>query len=110
MKPHKTVCEHESVTVLWNQGHVMANTPDLIFEKKRGNMLTDTCSNTSRQKRYAEGSTKKLKLTSLCIETWRKTNMNCMIIAVVIVGIEIAIEGLKKNLKATTWERSIYSL
>ena len=60
----KPVCEEGIVTVLWNQAvhtdrEVTANRPDIIIKnKKRGNMHTDRCGNTRRQKYCAKGSGK----------------------------------------------------
>ena len=60
----KPVYEEGDVTVLWNQAvhtdrEVTANRPDIIIKnKKRGNMHTDRCGNTCRQKCCAKGSGK----------------------------------------------------
>jgi hypothetical protein len=64
---HKPVYEKEDVTVSWNQAvhtdrEFTANRPDIIIKnKKRGNMHTDRCGNTCRQKCRAKGSGKALK-------------------------------------------------
>jgi hypothetical protein len=51
----KPVYEAADVTVLWNKAvhtdrEVIANMPDIIIKTKRGNMHTDRCGNTHRQK------------------------------------------------------------
>jgi hypothetical protein len=63
----KPVCEHEDLTVLWNQGvhtdrEVTANRPDIIIKNNRENMHTDRCGNTSRQKCHTKGSRKETKI------------------------------------------------
>ena len=61
----KPVFEEGDVTVLWNQEvhtdrEVTANRTDIIIKnKKRGNMHTDRCGNTCRQKCCAKGSGKR---------------------------------------------------
>jgi hypothetical protein len=60
----KPVCQHEDITVLWNQviqtdREVLDNRPDIIIkDMKEKNLLTDRCSNTIRHEQESE---KKLK-------------------------------------------------
>ena len=64
----KPVYEEGDVTVLWNQEvhtdrEVTANRPDIIIKKqKRGNMHTDRCGSTCRQKCCAKGRGKEVKI------------------------------------------------
>jgi hypothetical protein len=64
------VYEEGDVTVLWNQAvhtdrEVTANRPDIIIKNKKrggGNLHTDRCGNTGRQKCCAKGSGKEVKI------------------------------------------------
>ena len=65
----KPVHEERDVTALWNQAvyveiEVTANRPDIIIKnkKKREYMHTDRCGNARRQKYYARGSGKEVKI------------------------------------------------
>ena len=65
----KQVYEEGDVTVLWNQTvhterEVTANRPDIIIinKTKRENMHTYRCGNTNRQKYFAKGSAKEVKI------------------------------------------------
>jgi len=60
---------HTDREVLWNQAvhtdrEVTANRPDIIIKNKtkKENMHTDRCGNTRRQKFYAKGSGKEVKI------------------------------------------------
>jgi hypothetical protein len=70
----KLVCEHEDVTVLWNQGvrtdrEVTADRPDIIIKntKEKTCILIDVAIPAHRNVTQKEAE-KKLKDKSLCIE------------------------------------------
>jgi hypothetical protein len=71
------VCQHEDITVLWNQGvqtdrEVMANRPDIIIKNKKDKicLLIDVAIPSYRNVIQKE-SEKKLKYKYLCIEIQR---------------------------------------
>jgi hypothetical protein len=70
----KPICEHENVTMLWNQGvntdrEVTANRPDIIIKnkKERTCILIDVAIPADRNVAQNEAE-RKLKYKSLCIE------------------------------------------
>ena len=112
-RTHKPVCEHEDVTVLWNQGvhidrDVMANRPDIII-KKKSCILIDVTIPADRNVMQKEAE-KKLQYKSLCIELQQMWNMKCMITPLIIGATRIVTKGLKKNLEAILRKHSIDSL
>jgi hypothetical protein len=77
----KPVCQHEDITVLWNQGvqtdgEVLANRPDIIIKnmKDKTCLLTDVAIPSDRNVIQKE-SEKKLKYKNLSIEIQRMWNM-----------------------------------
>jgi len=111
----KPVYEAGDVTVLWNQAvhtdrEVIANMPDIIIKTKRGNMHTDRCGNTHRQKYCANEAEKKLKYKSLCIEMQRMWNLKCTIVPVITGATGIVTRSLRKNLETVPGKHSIDSL
>jgi hypothetical protein len=113
----KPLCEHEEVTVLWEQGlhtdrEVTANRPGIMIKNKKKEktyILIDMAIPADRNAMQKEAE-KKLKYTSLCIEMQQMWNMKCMIIPVVIGATKIITKGLKKNLEAIPGKHSIDSL
>ena len=82
----KPVCEHEDVTVLWNQElqtdtEVMANRQDTRIKnrKEKTCILIDVAKPADRNVMQKE-TEKKLKYKNLCIEIQRMCNMKCMIL------------------------------
>jgi hypothetical protein len=70
----KPVCEHEDMTVLWNQGvrtdrEVTANKPDTVIKNKKEKtcIMIDVAIPADRNVTQKEAE-KKLKYESLCIE------------------------------------------
>jgi len=66
--------------------------------------------NTCRQKCCANGSGKKLKYKSLCIEIQWMWNLKCTIIPVITGATGIVTRSLRKNLEALPGKHSIDSL
>jgi hypothetical protein len=100
----RPVCEHEDVTVLWNQGvhtdrEVKANKPDIIIKNKKEKtcIVIDVAMPAERNVTQNDAE-KKLKYRSLCIEIQRMWPMKCMIIPVVLGATGIVTRGLRKNL------------
>jgi hypothetical protein len=82
----KPVCQHEDITVLWNQGiqtdkEVLTNRPDIITENKKYEicLLTDVAIPSDRNVTQKE-SEKKLKYKNLSIEIQRMWNMKYFVI------------------------------
>jgi hypothetical protein len=99
----KPVCEHEDVTVLWNQGvprdcvtdrEVTANKPDIIIKNKKEKtcILIDVAVPADRNVTQKEAENK-LKYMSLCIEIQQMWNMKCMILPVVAGATRIVRRG-----------------
>ena len=114
----KPLCEHEDVTVLWNQWvdtdrEVTPNRPDVVIKKKRERektcILLDVAVLSDRNVTQKEAE-KKLKYNSLCIEVQRMWNMKCMIILLLIEATAIVIKGLKKNLEVIPGQHCVASL
>jgi hypothetical protein len=98
------VCEHEDVTVLWNQEvhtdtEVMANRPDIIIKNKKEKtfILIDVAIPANRKVTKKEAEKKNYK--SLCIEIQRMWNMKCMIIPVKTGATGIVTKILTTNLE-----------
>jgi hypothetical protein len=79
-------------------------------KQKRENMNIDRCGNTRREKCRAEGSGKKSKYKSLCIEIQRMWDLKCTIIPVIIGATGIVTRSLRKNLEDIPGKHSIDSL
>jgi hypothetical protein len=110
---HTPVCEHEDVTVLWNQGvhtdtEVTANKPDIIIKNKKEKtcILIDVAIPVDRNVTQKEAE-KKLKYKSLCTEIQQMWNMKCMIIPMVSGATRIVTRGLRKHLEAIAGKHSI---
>jgi hypothetical protein len=78
------VCQHEDITVLWNQGvqtdrEVPANRPDIIIknEKDKISIPIDLAIPSDRNVIQKE-SEKKLKYKNLSIKIQRMSNMKCL--------------------------------
>jgi hypothetical protein len=98
----KPVCQHEDITVLWNQGvqtdrEVQTNRPDIIIKKKKYKifLLIDVAIPSDRNVIQKE-SDKKLKYNILGIEIQLMWNMTCFVITVIIGATGIVTKGLKK--------------
>jgi hypothetical protein len=110
------VCQHEDITVLWNQGiqtdrEVLANRPDIIIK----NMKDKICfliyvAIPSNRNVIQKESEKKLKYKNLSIEIQRMCNMKCFIIPVITGATGIVTKGLKKYLETIPGKHSIDSL
>jgi hypothetical protein len=81
----KPVCQHEDITVLWNQGiqtdrEVLANRPDTIIKNKKDKicLLIDVAIPSDRNIIQKE-SEKKLKYKNLSIEIKRMWKMKCFV-------------------------------
>jgi hypothetical protein len=99
------VCEHEDITVLWNQGiktdrEVLTNRPDKIIKNKKDKifLLIDVAIPSDRNVIQKE-SEKKLKYKNLSTEIQRMWNMKCFVIPVIIGAIGIVTKGLKNTCK-----------
>jgi hypothetical protein len=112
----KPVCQHEDITVLWNQGvqtdrEVLANRPDIIIKNMKYKicLLIDVAIPSDRNVIQKE-SEKKLKYKNLSIEIQRMWNMKCFVIPVIIAVTGIVTIGLKKNLETIPGKHSADSL
>jgi hypothetical protein len=97
----KPVCQHEDITVLWNQGiqtnrEVLANRPDIIIKNMKDKicLLIDVTIPSDRNEIQKE-SEKKLKYKNLSIEIQQMWNMKCFVIPVIIGATGIVTRGLK---------------
>jgi hypothetical protein len=97
----KSVCEHEDITELWNQGvktdrKVLANSPHIIIKNKKDKicLLIDVAIPSDRNviQKLPE---KKLKYKTLSIEIQRIWNIKCFVTPVTIGATEIVTKGLK---------------
>jgi hypothetical protein len=112
----KPVCQHEDITVLWNQGiqtdrEVLPNRPDLIIKNMKDKicLLIDVAVPSDRNVIQKE-SKNKLKYKNLSIEIQRMWNMKCFVIPVIIGATGIVTKGLKKHLETIPGKHSIDSL
>jgi hypothetical protein len=101
----KLVCQHEDITVLWNQGvqtdrEVLANRPNIIIKNKKDKicLLTDVAIPSDRNAIQKE-SKKKLKYKNLSKEIQRMWNMKCFVKPVITGATGIVTKGLKKYLE-----------
>jgi hypothetical protein len=97
------VCQHEDITVLWNQGiqtdrEILANRTDVIIKNMKDKicLLIDVAIPSDRN--VIQESEKKLKYKNLSIEIQRMWNMKCFVIPVIIGATGIVTTGLKKYL------------
>jgi hypothetical protein len=95
------VCQHEDITVLWNQGvetgrAVLANRPDIIIKNMKDKicLLIDVAIPSDRNVIKKE-TKKKLKYKNLSIEIQRMWNMKCFVIPVIIGATGTVTRGLK---------------
>jgi hypothetical protein len=109
----KPVCQHEDITVLWNQGvqtdrEVLENTPNIIIKNMKDKicLLIDVAIPSDRNVIQKE-SKKKLKYQNLSIEIQRMWNMKSFVIPVIIGTTGIVIKGLKKYLETIPGKHSI---
>jgi hypothetical protein len=98
----KPVCQHEDITVLWNQGvqtdrEVLANRPDTIIKNKKDKicLVIDVVIPSDRNVIQKE-SENKLKLKNFNIEIQRMWNMKCFVIPVITGATGIVTKRLKK--------------
>jgi hypothetical protein len=112
----KLVCQHEDITVLWNQGiqtdrEVLANRPDIIIENMKDKifLLIDVAILPERNIIQKEPE-KKLKYKNLSIEIQRMWNMKCFVIPVIIGATGIVTKGLEKYLEIIQGKHSVDSL
>jgi hypothetical protein len=94
----KPVCQHEGITVLWNQGvqtdrEVLANRPDII-KKDKVCLLIDVAIPSGRNVIQKE-SEKKLKYKNSSIEIQQMWNMEWFVIPVIIRATGIVTKALK---------------
>jgi hypothetical protein len=100
----KPVCQHEDITVLWNQGvqtdrEVLANRPDIIIKNMKDKIcsLIDVAIPSDRNV-IQNKSEKKLKYKNLSIEIQRMWNMKCFVVPAIIGATGIVTRGLKKKI------------
>jgi hypothetical protein len=112
----KPVCQHEDITVLWNQGvrtdrEVLANRFHIIIKNKKDKicLLIDAALPSDKYVIQKE-SEKKLTYKNLSIEIQRMWNMKCFVIPVMIGATDIVTKGLKKYLETIPGKHSIDSL
>jgi hypothetical protein len=105
------VCQHEDITVLWNQEvqthrEVLANRPDIIIKniKDKICLLTDVAIPSDRNLIQKE-SENKLKYKHLSIEIQRMWNIKCFVIPVI-----TGATGIQKYLETVPGKHSIDSL
>jgi hypothetical protein len=97
----KSVCQHEDITVLWNQGiqtdrEVLANRQIIIKNmKNKICFLTDVVIPSDRNVIQKE-TENKLKYKNASIEIQRIWNMKCFVTPVIIGATGIVTRGLKK--------------
>ena len=100
----KPVYEEGDVTVVWNQAvhtdrEVTANRPDIIIKnKKRENMHTDRCGNTSRQKCCAKGSGKEVEIQKFMYRDTTNVEPEMYDLPVIIGATGIVSRNLRKTL------------
>jgi hypothetical protein len=100
----EAVCQHEDITVLWNQGiqtdrEVLANRPDMIIKNKKDKIcLLINVAIPSNRNVIQKEPENKLKYKNLSIEIQRMWNMNCFVILVIIGATGIVTRGLNKEL------------
>jgi hypothetical protein len=99
----KLVCEHEDITVLWNQGvqtdrEVLADRPDIIIKNKKDKifLLIDVAIPLDRNIIKKE-SENKLKYKNLNVEIQKVWNMKCFVILVIIGATGIVTKGPKNR-------------
>jgi hypothetical protein len=97
----KPVCQHEDITLLWNQGvqidrEVLTNSPDIIIKNKKYKicLLIDVAIQSDKNVIQKE-SEKKLKYKNLSIEIQRVWDMKCFVIPVITGATGIVTKGLK---------------
>ena len=73
-------------------------------------MHTDRCGNTRRQKSFAKGSGKEIKIQEFMYKDKRMWNLKCTIIPVIIGATGIVTRSLRKNLEDMPRKHSIDSL
>jgi hypothetical protein len=85
----KSVCQHEDITVLWNQGvqidkEVLANRSDIIIKNKKDKicLLIDVAIPSDRNVIQKECE-KRLKYKNLSIEIQRMWKMRCFVVPVI---------------------------
>jgi hypothetical protein len=112
----KSVCQHEDITVLWNQGvqtdrEVLANRPNIIIKNMRDKifLLIDVAIPSDRNVMQKE-SENKLKYKNLSIEIQRMWNMKCFVIPLIIGATGIVTKGLKIYLETIPGKHSTDSL
>jgi hypothetical protein len=111
----KSVCQHEDITVLWNQGiqtdrEFLSNRPDIINKnmKDKISLLIDAAVPSDRN--AIQESENKLNCKNLSIEIQRMWNMKCFVIPVIIGATAIVTKGLQKYLETIPGKHSIDSL
>jgi hypothetical protein len=112
----KSVCQHEDITVLWNQEvqterEVLANRPDIIIKNKKDKicLMTDVEIPSDRNVIQKE-SENKLKYKNISIEIQRMWNIKCFVIPVITGATGIVTKGLKIYLETIPGKHSIDSL
>jgi uncharacterized membrane protein len=112
----KPVCQHEDITVLWNQGvqadrEVLANRPDIIIKNMTDEicLLIDVAIPSDRNVIQKENE-KNSKYKNLSIEIQRMWNMKCFVIPVITGATGIVSSGLKRNLETIPGKHSVDSL
>jgi hypothetical protein len=111
----KSVCQHEDITVLGNQGiqtdrEVLANRSDIIIKNKKDKicLLIDVAIPSDRN--VIQESEKKLKYRNLSIEIQRMRNMEYFVISVIIGATGIVTRVLKNYLETIPGKHSTDSL
>jgi hypothetical protein len=100
----KAVCQHEDITVLWNQGvqtyrEVLENRPDIIIKNMKDKICLLIDAAVPSDGNVIQESEKKLKYKNLSIEIQRKWNMKGFFIPVIIGAAGIVARGLKNICK-----------
>jgi hypothetical protein len=111
---HKSICQHEDITVLWNQGvqtdrEVLENRPDIIIKNKDTICLLIDVAIPSDRNVIQKEFEKKLKYKKYRNSVNVEHEMFC-VIPVIIGAAEIVTKGLKKYPETIPGKLSIDSL
>jgi hypothetical protein len=112
----ESVCQHEDITVLWNQGvqtdrEVLANRSYLIIKNKKDKicLLIDVAIPSDRNV-IQKASENKLKYKNLSIEIQLMWNMKCFVIPVITGATGIVTKELKTYLETIPGKHSTDAL
>jgi hypothetical protein len=109
------VCEHEAITILWNQD-VLASRSVIIIKRKTDKvcLLINVAIPSDRNVKQKEAE-KKLKYKNLSTEIQRLWNMKCFVIPAIVRATEIVTKGLRnlrkqhqENIQSILYKQHLY--